>query len=75
MSENKSFWVKLKGWVDGDEVIFDADEYIAGREKTDKVLGEEFLGEKKNQMERIRSNSTLYHVLSVLITACFIIVM
>lgn len=75
MSEKKSFWAKLKGWVDGDEVILNADEYIHTRQNKDKVLGEELLGEKRNQMEKIRSNSTLYHVLSVAITACFIIVM
>ena len=46
MSEKKSFWARLKGWVDGDEVILNADEYISTREKKDEVVGEKMLGEK-----------------------------
>ena len=39
MSENKSFWAKLKSWIDGDEVIINADEYISTRERKEKVIG------------------------------------
>ena len=75
MSENKSFWAKLKSWIDGDEVIINADEYISTRERKDKVIGEKMLGEKHAPAEKLRANSTLYRLLSVGITVCFIIVM
>ena len=65
MSENKSFWAKLKSWIDGDEVIINADEYISTRERKDKVIGEKMLGEKHAPAEKLRANSTLYRVLSV----------
>ena len=75
MSENKSFWARLKSWIDGDEVIINADQYISTRENKDRVIGEKMLGEKHASAERIRSNSTLYRVLSVAVTVCFIVVM
>ena len=75
MSENKSFWARLKSWIDGDEVIINADQYISTRENKDRVIGEKMLGEKHVSAERIRSNSTLYRVLSVAVTVCFIVVM
>ena len=75
MSENKSFWAKLKGWVDGDEVILNADEYISTREKKDDVPGENIFGEKHHYGETFRSNTTLYRVLCVAVTVCFIVVM
>lgn len=75
MSENKSFWARLKSWIDGDEVIINSDQYISTRENKDRVIGEKVLGEKHASAERIRSNSTLYRVLSVAVTVCFIVVM
>ena len=75
MSEKKSFWAKLKGWVDGEEVILNADEYIATREREDEVVGEKMFGEKHANAENFRSNSRLYHVLCVAVTVCFIVVM
>ena len=75
MNENKSFWARLKGWVDGDEVIINADQYISTREKKEKVTGESVLGEKHAPAEKLRSNSALYRVLCVAITVCFIVVM
>ena len=33
MKEEKSFWEKLKRWIDGDEVLLDADEIIQKRKK------------------------------------------
>ena len=33
MKEEKSFWEKLKRWIDGDEVLLDADEIISKKEK------------------------------------------
>lgn len=75
MSENKSFWAKLKGWVDGDEVVIDADRYISTRENKDVVIGEEMLGEKHAPASKIRANAALYRVISVAVTVCFILVM
>ena len=65
----------MKSWIDGDEVIINADQYISTRENKDRVIGEKMLGEKHASAERIRSNSTLYRVLSVAVTVCFIVVM
>ena len=28
MKEEKSFWEKLKRWIDGDEVLLDAEEFF-----------------------------------------------
>ncbi|MGN0136854.1 hydrogen gas-evolving membrane-bound hydrogenase subunit E [Anaerotignum sp.] len=70
MSENKSFWEKLKGWIDGDEILIDADKYISTRERKERVSFE-----KTVSMERLRSNSTLYRILCVAITVVFIVVM
>lgn len=70
MSENKSFWEKLKGWIDGDEILIDADKYISTRERKERVSFE-----KTVSMERLRSNSTLYRILCVAITVVFIAVM
>ena len=70
MSENKSFWQRLKNWIDGDEILIDADHYISTRERKERVPME-----KAVSMERLRSNSTLYRVLCVVITVVFISVM
>lgn len=70
MSENKSFWQRLKSWIDGDEILIDADKYISTRERKERVPME-----KAVTMERLRSNSTLYRVLCVAITVVFIAVM
>ncbi|MCI5678557.1 MAG: hypothetical protein MR278_01010 [Bacteroidales bacterium] len=70
MSENKSFWQRLKNWIDGDEILIDADHYISTRERKERVPME-----KAVSMERLRSNSTLYRVLCVVITVVFIAVM
>ena len=70
MSENKSFWQRLKNWIDGDEILIDADHYISTRERKERVPME-----KAVTMERLRSNSTLYRVLCVVITVVFIAVM
>lgn len=37
MSEKKTFWEHLKAWVDGEEVILNADKYIATRQNTGKL--------------------------------------
>nr|WP_294680348.1 hydrogen gas-evolving membrane-bound hydrogenase subunit E [uncultured Anaerotignum sp.] len=70
MKEEKSFWAKLKRWIDGDEILIDADEIIASREKKERTWGE-FL----YPVEHIRSNGALYWVLSVIVTVVFIAVM
>ena len=70
MSENKSFWQKLKNWIDGDETILHADQYISTRERKEITPGERHVS-----AEKIRSNSTLFRVLSVVVTICFIVVM
>ena len=67
MSENKSFWQRLKSWIDGDEILIDADQYISTRERRERAPNEKVVS-----MERLRSNSTLYHILCVTITVIFI---
>ena len=71
MSDNRSFWQRLKGWIDGDEVIIDADKYISTRERKEIAPGE-----KRVSVEHVRSNNpTLYRVLCVGITLCLSVVM
>ncbi|WP_304507277.1 hydrogen gas-evolving membrane-bound hydrogenase subunit E [Anaerotignum sp.] len=70
MGEKKSVWEHLKAWVDGEEVILDADKYIVNRSKR----------EKKNwrrnfSMEYIRGNVKLYRFLSIAISVLFIGIM
>ena len=33
MKEEKSFWEKLERWIDGDEVLLDADKIISKKKK------------------------------------------
>ena len=40
MKEEKSFWEKLKRWIDGDEVLLDADEIISKKEKKEFIYEE-----------------------------------
>lgn len=70
MSENKSFWQRLKSWIDGDEILIDADKYISTRERKERVPLQ-----KAVSMEHLRSNSTLYRFLCVAVTVVFIAVM
>lgn len=70
MSENKTFWQKLKSWIDGDEILIHADQYISTREIKERVPGE-----RKFFTERLRSNSTLYRILCVAVTIVFITAM
>ncbi len=70
MREKKSFWKHLKAWVDGEEVILDADKYIVSRS----------VKEKKNwrgrfSLENIKGNKKLYAILSVAISVLFIGIM
>ncbi len=70
LKENKTFWQRLKGWIDGEEILIDADQYISTRVKHEKEPRE-----KGNTMERLRSNTTLYRILCVAVSVIFIIVM
>ena len=70
MKEEKSFWEKLKRWIDGDEVLLDADEIISKKEKKEFIYEERIF-----PIGDIRSNVTLYCVLSVFVTVVFIAVM
>ena len=42
MKEEKSFWEKLKRWIDGDEVLLDADEIISKKRKKSLFMKKEF---------------------------------
>lgn len=70
VDKNKSFWQRLKSWIDGDDVFIDADRYIAAREEKEKEPRLQHIS-----IASLRSNSVLYRVLSVCITVCFIAVM
>lgn len=37
MKDKKSIWKHLKAWVDGEEVILNADKYIATRTPKEKI--------------------------------------
>ena len=53
MKEEKSFWEKLKRWIDGDEVLLDADEKEKQLEKQIAALESKMRREKQlnRQME------------------------
>lgn len=71
MSENKTFWQRLKGWVDGEDIIIDADKYIKTREaKPEKVKQERTVS-----VEMVRERKGIYRVLCVAVTVIFIAVM
>ena len=53
MKEEKSFWEKLKRWIDGDEVLLDADEIISKKEKKEFIYEERIF-----PIGDIRSNVT-----------------
>lgn len=71
LSENKTFWQRLKGWVDGEDIIIDADKYIKTREaKPEKVRQERTVS-----VEMVRERKGIYRVLCVAVTVIFIAVM
>ena len=71
MSENKTFWQRLKGWVDGEDILIDADKYIKTREaKPEKVRQEHTVS-----VEMVRERKGIYRVLCVAVTVIFIAVM
>lgn len=70
MGEKKSFWKHLKAWVDGEEVILNADKYIANRSKKEKINWH-----RNFSMEDIRGNVKLYRFLSIAISVLFIGIM
>lgn len=70
MSEKLSFWQRLKRWIDGDEILIDADKYISTRERKEHIPLT-----KAISVEHLCSNSTVYRVLCVAITLVFIVVM
>ena len=70
MKEEKSFLERLKRWIDGDEVLLDADKIISNRAKRKRIYGERYVF-----TENLSANVTLYRVLSVAVTVVFIAVM
>ena len=70
LDKNKTFWQKLKSWIDGEEILIDADHYISTRKKHEKP---DWSGEISPNS--IRSNEHLYHFLCVLISVIFISIM
>ena len=57
MKEEKSFWRKLNAWINGEEALIHADEYIARREQPKK---RQWL--KRPNMQEIKSNIDLHCV-------------
>ena len=70
MEEKKKLWKHIKAWVDGEEVILDADKYIITRSK--KVKKD---WRRQFSVETIKGNTKLYGFLSVAISALFIGIM
>lgn len=70
MKEEKSFWRKLNAWINGEEALIHADEYIARREQPEKTAMAE-----TSQHAGIKSNKGLYWFLCVLISIVFITIM
>lgn len=70
MDEQKNFWQHLKAWVNGEEAILHADEYIANREETKKKPWI-----KMPTLQGIKENKSIYSFLCVLISVIFIVIM
>ncbi|WP_312045971.1 hydrogen gas-evolving membrane-bound hydrogenase subunit E [Anaerotignum sp.] len=70
MKDKKSFWMHLKAWVDGEEVILNADKYIATRTPKKRLDWRKFFS-----VQNVKENKRNYAVLSVGITALFIGIM
>ena len=70
LKDKKTFWQNFKAWVDGEEVILNADKYIATRTPR----------EHKNWKSRlsvtyVRENKKLYAIMSIGISVLFIAIM
>ncbi|WP_394266313.1 hydrogen gas-evolving membrane-bound hydrogenase subunit E [Anaerotignum sp.] len=70
MKEEKSFWRKLNAWINGEEALIHADEYIARREQPKK---RQWL--KRPNVQQLKANKGLYGFLCVLISVVFITIM
>ena len=70
MHEQKTIWQKLKAWVDGEETLLHADDYIAKR-------GQKKPKQKRKHLdfEELKANKTIYGFLCVLIASVFIAIM
>ncbi|WMI80210.1 hydrogen gas-evolving membrane-bound hydrogenase subunit E [Anaerotignum sp. MB30-C6] len=70
MNEKKTFWKHLQAWVDGEEVILDADKYIVSRPKREKSDWRSHF-----TMEYVKEHRKLYMFLSIAISVLFIGIM
>lgn len=70
MVDKKSFWKHLKAWVDGEEVILNADKYIVSRPKRGKIDWRKHLS-----VGKIREKKKLYLFLCIAISLIFIGIM
>ncbi|MFV0315047.1 MAG: hydrogen gas-evolving membrane-bound hydrogenase subunit E [Anaerotignum sp.] len=70
MNEKKSFWKHLQAWVDGEEVILNADKYIASRMKKEK---KDWRGHFT--INYVKDHKKIYLRLSVAISILFITIM
>ena len=70
MNKKKTFWQHLQAWVNGEEAILHADEYIKKREQPHQKRWI-----KKPNMQRIKENKGLYWFLCVLVSLVFITIM
>ncbi len=70
MQGYQTIWQKLKAWVDGEETLLHADDYIAkkGQKKPKK-------SRIRWKLEELKTNKTIYGFLCVLIAAVFIAIM
>ncbi len=70
MKDKKTIWKHLKAWVDGEEVILNADKYIATRTPKEKIDWKKYFS-----VQNVKENKRNYAVLSVGISALFIGIM
>ncbi|NCC16138.1 MAG: hypothetical protein EOM28_07270 [Clostridia bacterium] len=70
MDEKKSFLKHLEAWVDGEEVILDADKYISTRTKKEKRSWRHHF-----TIQYVKENKKLYGILSIGISVLFIAIM
>ncbi|WP_352401068.1 hydrogen gas-evolving membrane-bound hydrogenase subunit E [Anaerotignum sp.] len=70
MTDKKSLWKHIQAWVDGEEVILDADKYIVSRPKRQKGSWRSHF-----TMAYVKENKKLYMFLSIAISVLFIGIM
>lgn len=66
----KEKFKKLIRWIDGDEILLDADEYIKNRVEIEKIEWKQYI-----DLHKLREHKNIYHIVCVLSSIVFIIIL